>query len=172
MATLKPCKTCGKDVSTDAKTCPHCGQASPTTTGALNQNVGCGTIALAVLVLVVLIGAFKGGDGESAKVEKSPEQCRLELQCWADKHQIDATVKCKPKIEKLAKWSVKWKDGVLEPTFSRIAWIDQGKGTVRYIGDKVEFQNGFGAWQPHLYLCEYDPSTKTVISISADPGKL
>jgi len=25
MASLKPCPTCGKDVATDARQCPHCG---------------------------------------------------------------------------------------------------------------------------------------------------
>ena len=29
MAELKPCKTCSKDVSTEAMACPHCGQGSP-----------------------------------------------------------------------------------------------------------------------------------------------
>lgn len=29
---LKPCKECGKEISTDAKACPHCGKRSPTQT--------------------------------------------------------------------------------------------------------------------------------------------
>lgn len=28
---LKPCRECAKEVSTEAKTCPHCGTAHPTT---------------------------------------------------------------------------------------------------------------------------------------------
>ena len=30
MATLKPCKTCGREVSTNARKCPYCGESNPT----------------------------------------------------------------------------------------------------------------------------------------------
>jgi len=62
---LKACRECGKEVSTEAKQCPNCGVAHPTsqmssgTKGAL----GC----LAVIGLVTLIGVMSqsGGDQPS-----------------------------------------------------------------------------------------------------------
>lgn len=45
---LKPCKECKREISTEAKTCPHCGKKSPTSrAGSL------GLILVAVLVLSV-----------------------------------------------------------------------------------------------------------------------
>jgi len=40
LAYLKPCKTCGKEVSTSATTCPHCGQSNPTTPDFKDMSTG------------------------------------------------------------------------------------------------------------------------------------
>lgn len=47
---LKPCKECGKEISTDAKSCPHCGKRSPTRSST--------SPVLAVLGVVVVLGVF------------------------------------------------------------------------------------------------------------------
>lgn len=62
---LKPCKECGKEVSTAAKTCPHCGTPGPTggiqTGGCANRGAGC---LLAVIVIGVIVALL--GDGYEA----------------------------------------------------------------------------------------------------------
>lgn len=139
-----------------------------------NQKIVFG--AFVVIALVFAHGWLTGDETKDENSEKkagvSSEECRKDLQCWAKKNNVDATIQCKKQIEKLAKWSVKWNDGFLESTFSRIDWIDQKNGTLRYIGDKLELQNGFGAWQPHIYLCEFDPNHNAIIRVTAEPGRL
>lgn len=60
--------------------------------------------------------------------------------------------------------------------FERIGWgisnneIDNTK--IRYIGDKVEFQNGFGALTPMTYVCTLDSSSKKVIDVQVSEGRL
>ncbi len=55
---------------------------------------------------------------------------------------------------------------------SRFRWLDQGAGALTYIGDKIQFQNGFGAWQNHIYECDYDAGTGKPIEVRAQPGRL
>lgn len=45
---LKPCKECGREISTEAKTCPHCGKGSPT-----RRTTRLGLVLVGVLVLSV-----------------------------------------------------------------------------------------------------------------------
>ncbi len=66
----------------------------------------------------------------------------------------------------------RWTDGFLEPKLSRSIWSDRENGIATYIGDKIEFQNGFGAWQPHVYSCDVDLGLKVVVDVSAAPGRL
>ena len=56
---LKPCRECGKEVSTTAKTCPHCGTLHPANTAAAVGSglMGCGC-ALTVLVPLFLLVAL------------------------------------------------------------------------------------------------------------------
>lgn len=70
---LKPCKECGQEVSTQAKTCPNCGTPNPTQSIG-NTSIGCGTGCLGMLVLVVLIGMCNsGGSGpESSNTPTEP----------------------------------------------------------------------------------------------------
>lgn len=51
---LKPCRECKKDVSTEAKSCPHCGATKPT---KASRQVGAGVGCLAVFLTVVVIGS-------------------------------------------------------------------------------------------------------------------
>jgi hypothetical protein len=53
--------------------------------------------------------------------------------------------------------------------FDRAAWADKAKGTIIYTGDKVKFQNGFGAWQHMIYHCEFDPATKSIVDVEVAP---
>ena len=84
----------------------------------------------------------------------------------------DATTDCKPAIEQQATHDVKWADGFLTPMFGRLAWGNDSHTQVRFIGDKVEFQNGYGAYTPMTYFCDYDTSAKKVISVDVSEGRI
>src|SRR2546421_588545 len=50
---MKPCKECGKTVSTSAKQCPHCGKQYPTGGLTLPAKIFVGIVVLAALGQVV-----------------------------------------------------------------------------------------------------------------------
>lgn len=117
------------------------------------------------------------GDDEEKSTASAPPKvddatCMKDLQCWGDRHSIGGGVRCKAPVEKLAKYSSRWTDGTFETKFSHFRWLDQTKGTLTLIGDKIEFQNGFGAFQKHIYECDYDPASESVLAVRARPGQL
>lgn len=135
--------------------------------------------SLTLFVFFIILAAGSEDSETSKAPPKTPEQiaaeeteCRKTLQCWGDKHSISAGVYCSDYVEKLAQYSHEWTDGFLEPKFSHFRWKDQSKGQVTFIGDKIKFQNGFGAFQNHVYECDWDPETETVLDVRARPGRL
>jgi hypothetical protein len=107
-----------------------------------------------------------------AQQEAEEAQCRQSLQCWGDRNSLWAATLCDDAVERLAKYSHEWTDGWLDAKFTHFRWKDQGHGVMTYIGDKIRFQNGFGAWQPHVYECDLDTHTHTVLAARAQPGRL
>lgn len=61
---------------------------------------------------------------------------------------------------------------MFEPKFSHAAWSDQDQGVITFVGDKIQYQNGFGAYLNSIYRCTYDPNIKAVVAVSAAPGSL
>ena len=62
MASLKPCKTCGREVSTTARKCPHCGQSNPTipdfkdmSTGGKAVTAGIYGISSIIAIIIAII---------------------------------------------------------------------------------------------------------------------
>lgn len=129
---------------------------------------------LFVIVGAVLIAFIINGPKE-AKPEKpafNAAECVKDLSCWADHHHIEATIRCEKYVERLAKYSHQWTDKWHETKFSHFRWKNSKKGTVTYIGDKIRFQNGFGAWQNSVYECDFDPASKQVLDVRAKHGRL
>ncbi len=93
--------------------------------------------------------------------------CRSDLRCWAEAAFGSASIDCTTAIQSLAKWDYEWTDGWSEPKLARFRWKDQAAGIVTYTGDKLKLQNGFGAWKHVTYSCDYDPTTKRVVSAQA-----
>ena len=109
----------------------------------------------------------------AAEAERSKEaSCRSDLQCWGDRHGLRAAQKCRPQVERLAKFQYEWTDGWLGTKFPRFRWRNKSKGQLTYFGDSIKFQNGFGAWQFHVYSCDYDPDAELVLKVEAAPGRL
>jgi hypothetical protein len=110
---------------------------------------------------------------EKAQPPKLSEaECRKDLHCWGEKGFVGASVYCPSKVEQLATHNVKWTDGFLEPKFSHYRWKDEEAGIVTFIGNRAEFQNGFGAYTPVIYECDYDNDHKLVLDVRAQEGRL
>lgn len=176
MALIK-CRECGKDVSTEAVACPNCGApvalAPKTTIGAKakkHSNI-LGTFFLAIVFAVVI--ATCSNDYKNEESKPAAQECaKDDLQCKGDKAVVSASVYCKDPIERLALHSVRWTDGTFELKFSRFRWLDEAAGTLTMIGDRAEFQNGFGAYTPVTYECDLAADGKTVLDVRAREGRL
>ena len=101
-----------------------------------------------------------------------PINCRAELQCWGERHLATANAYCKDSIDRLANDATRWSDAFHETRFSRLRWLDRSKGTLTFIGDKVEFRTASGSYQPHRYECDFDPENNRVTGARAQPGRL
>ena len=166
MALVK-CKECKKEVSDSAKICPHCGVKDPAVTKA-QMFVG----LLIFIALVFGVSQCSSDDESSVQPKLSDTECMKDLQCWGNKSSYSATAYCEPFIEKLAKNSFEWTDGMFEPKFSHFRWRDLEQGHITFIGDKIKYQNGFGAWINHVYECDFDPINNNVLDVRASPGQL
>lgn len=113
-------------------------------------------------------GALTAADKERA--------CRQNLQCWGDRTSIAAAVFCQDHIERMAQYAHEWTDGWTEPKFSRFKWKDREAGEITYIGDKMRFQNGLGAWENIIYECDFHPDSSgdsgRVLATRGRPGKI
>lgn len=61
---------------------------------------------------------------------------------------------------------MRWTTGFLERKFDRVAVMPPAHTKLAFVGDKAEFQNGFGAWQRVRYTCIYDPLSESVTSVT------
>ncbi len=55
---MKPCKECGREISTEATTCPHCGKKNPTGVRTSPIALGC----LALIGFVIVVGIFSSSN--------------------------------------------------------------------------------------------------------------
>lgn len=69
---MKPCRECGKEVSTEATKCPHCGVPDPT---KQSQKVGrgCGIGCLSIVAILLLLVLLVPDSKESTTHALSPE---------------------------------------------------------------------------------------------------
>lgn len=98
-------------------------------------------------------------------VVEDPEGYRLE-------HGVDARVNCERALEAQALHDFRWRtSGILVSRWPRIQ-VDESNGKILAAGDQVEFQNGFGNWIRHSYVCGYDPALGRVVDLVVEPGRL
>ncbi len=97
--------------------------------------------------------------------------CRQDITCWGEEAHTYGTRDCTNLVERMAKFDYEWTDGILEPKFSHFRWANQEDGTVTLIGDRIKFQNGFGAWTHMTYECDFNPSSKEVLDIRVRQGR-
>lgn len=164
------CDECGNEVSDKAATCPHCGAKVKKKMRPVEKFLA---VTLSVLVFLVFFAA--GSDEEpTTQVDNEPEEkieeCTTNA-CLADDHMIHASVVCKRQIERHAKYQAEWTDGLFEMIFARYSFNEAGD-VISYFGDKVKFQNGFGAWSNMIYKCEYNIETGSVVGTEVEEGRL
>lgn len=171
---MTKCKECKNEVSTGAKTCPHCGVKDPAV-GPVTLLVA--FITVAGLGWFIYSAISTPSEENQATVEAgnttgNKPDCKKDLQCWFTRNRPEASSRCEKAVEGLAKFSSKWTDSMFEPKFSHAAWSDQDQGVITFVGDKIQYQNGFGAYLNSIYRCTYDPNIKAVVAVSAAPGSL
>ena len=176
---LKPCRECQKQVSTEAKQCPHCGVNRPIPHGSRKIQ---GVVALAAGLFAVWMFSSitpSTSSGTPAAPE-TPAEAKVRL-CKSDWHQCDDNEQmannwngwsqlkgeCKRSAEKIAKYGdPKW------PWFPFGSFLVgksylAGKATV--IEDDAQFQNAFGASVHTEVRCIYDLNLKSVVDVFLVP---
>ena len=114
------------------------------------------------------LAAEKAKAEETARVKAEEERLKKEAEAalleenksnakWlSDKYSITAGVACRSLVERLAKYDFEWTDGWLETKFPSYLTSTKAPYILTVSGDKIKFQNGFGAWQRQSYYCDYD----------------
>jgi hypothetical protein len=178
MALVK-CPECGRDTSDAAKSCPLCGYPIPGRTAVLTkpetrkqqkpQGEGwfwAGVVAAGIIITTI------AGSNTSNLLTSTDENCSQELKCTAEKSLVNASSLCAPNIEKLAKYNFEWTNWAIDPKLSHYRWKDDSKQVIVYRGDKIKFQNGFGAWTISTYECDFDANSQRVLAVRAYPGRI
>lgn len=185
------CSECGKNISDKATACPHCGTPPAVkSTAAIKPQWSLFTRGMIALFFVVLLGILTISERttkeaprravslDSTRIEQIEQtrrkemECRKSLECWGEKKSLLATMQCQDKIEKLAKHQAEWTDGWLGSKFTHYKWRDQTNGIITYVGDRIKFQNGFGAWTPIVYECDFDTRDDNALAVRAQEGRL
>lgn len=151
------------------------------------QTSGCAKVAAGFIGLIVVLMIIANNSDKPPKssaptapaaaadpkpAEPTDVECAKDLHCAGEKHSIHASVYCKDKIEARAAHDVKWSDGMFSPSMSRYRWGNKDHTSITYIGDKVAFQNGFGAFTPMTYFCTVDVATDAILDVQVMEGRL
>ena len=78
----------------------------------------------------------------------------------SDNYGTEAGIRCRPLIERLAKNQFEWTDSWSESKFSSYLVKTSKPYVLTVVGDKIKFQNGFGAWTNMKYYCDYNVKTQ------------
>ena len=100
------------------------------------------------------------------------QECKKTIECWGKNFATIATYKCKDVIETRSHYAYKWTDSFFGSKLKQFRWGNKQKYTITYIGDTIQFQNKYGAWENKIYFCEYDPFTESVVSVKMRNGRL
>ena len=124
-----------------------------------------------MLLLLVLVAKelYEEPRQSGPTASEVAEACKNDLQCSAKKHLAEANVRCKYLVESLATYDFEWTDAWLESKFGQFRWTDSATrpGVITYFGEKIKFQNSFGAWIHHRYECDFDTLLKKPVDARA-----
>ena len=169
---LTTCSACHGQVSSDAKTCPHCGKPLDTDdriARAIPGILGC----LAVLYFISQCGAPAPTPAPTPPPAQNREEiaaCRADIKCTGQRNAIAASFACQRELEAYAKYAARWSDDW--PSWVYNEWPDTDKTAIVYLGDRLQLQNGFGAWENYIYSCTYDPDRRRVLEVYLAAGRI
>jgi hypothetical protein len=109
---------------------------------------------------------------ERSRQEQETIECRKDLICWAGRSRAFAERVCPDRIESYSQYQFKWINGFFSSKFSDYKWGDEKSGSVILMGDALQFQNGFGAWQNIVYACEVNIDTSSIGVVEVVAGRL
>jgi hypothetical protein len=190
MAKLIPCKTCKKEVSSNAKSCPNCGEINPTFYPQsfkeglveVRENIG---IIIGIIFLFLFVFAFFTRDNGTKNERLEDQQAATyEIKCSKNyklcKNNKDVMnlnrdvailggVKCKRAAEEKAVSEIDW-GGFLSLNFS---YFEDGNSAIKedkiLLIDKVAMHgNEFGGKIKKKTFCVYDIKTKEVEDVQFD----
>ena len=122
------------------------------------------TIGAAILALFVA-SAFRPTQSIS------DAECARTLECIKENLLWGAAATCSKLIEKQALHDVRWSESNQYYRFPRVEWSGAADGSVAISGDALALQNGFGAWTPYRYSCDYQPATNWVSNVQLTAGR-
>lgn len=136
-AKLAACRTCGKEVSKTAKTCPHCGEEKP---APASGGSGCALVIIGGVIGLFLLGQCSSpsstSGGKSASSSSSSEPACTDVVCnsaW------DASVR---QVERYLKDTLKDPD-----SYQGIEWSKVSKtGSGFMVRHKYRAKNSFGGY--------------------------
>lgn len=161
------CPACQGRISRDASTCPHCGKQLDTGMRVLRAIPS----VLALLTVAYFLHLCSAPNPTPPPPDPAADAaCRADIKCAGERYALSASVACRRALEARAKYAARWPDDY--PTWTYSEWRDETKRAIVYLGDRLQLQNGFGAWQNHIYSCTYDPDAERVIEVYLAPGRI
>ena len=110
------------------------------------------------------------GGGPAAVVVGAPSACVIEPRCAAEQALAAAHPACSRAIAQLAAYGVRWTTGDASGRYRRRDGRTDLPGTIRYGGDKAEFEDSSGNYRRVRYECDYDPGQRAVLDVRIWPG--
>jgi hypothetical protein len=124
-------------------------------------------------ILEVAPGGADNSGARAAAVNGAQQTllCRHDLNCTLGGKIQDAVAQCQSAVESHSRWNFRWSAG--RSPFAGYRWNPKApveKGLVDFYGDRLELQNGFGAWMNYQYVCTYDTNGRRVFQVAMHTG--
>lgn len=158
---LIACKECKKEVSSKAEKCPHCGVRMK------RETAGCGTLIAFIIFVIVMANVWN-----SFTTKPAPQTVNQpkEPEPFDAYRTVSAT--CPPIIQELSKYDYKWTDTTFNLRFKSGGSKTADPNIVTYFGDRLQMQNGLGAWMNVIYYCDINLATGKIVDVRVEHGRL
>jgi len=131
MKKLMTCKSCGKEISSKAESCPHCGHSYKKS--SKDTNIGCGGL-IALIVIIFIIYSLSNDDKPTKATPSKPltrqELVEKQFSAWDGSHYA---------LERLIKKNLKDPD-----SYEHIETRFGDKGEYILVYTKYRARNSFG----------------------------
>ena len=162
---IKKCRECGKDVSTEAKACPHCGAPSPVRQEmSPAASLGCLTVLAAIVATIWWISASTS----APSCFDNYSLCKNNADLINHYRGIAAaTTACQDAVNQSARYGApKWQD---VPFGTFLTGNDYVKsGVINLIDKDVQIPNVFGGVRNTSAFCAYDLKRQRLVTVRVD----